>query len=342
MLHYEGEVKAFLNAKKRIEILGESQGVPMKVGAFLYYFPKAISDENVALQIVNQRKYKLPIIHAQTPIYGENCLAYDSDDIRFGRKGLLEKTIEQCATLRDVSGQTESFDVNAHPGILVDDSPENLTIPCVYPIAEFLEKRDKLFKKSTERFTQLTEFARRYGLGTVLENSIPAFYARQFNDVAPKVHFLPFVDFPSIMQISGDNLTFDSAHWGSTRLAPEILERNQLINEREIVFKMHGISSWEEYLALHPDFPEYLEHTRALHLSNVDGIGVGLDYSSELARKWGKSGNNEGYIPISDFRKMINYTRERDVPVIIEVEYDVKNIPVNQFKEADDFLKHVL
>ena len=226
MLHKEQEeILPFLKAKDRIEALGESQGIPIKVSAFLYYFPKALSEGNRSLQIKNQRTYKLPIIHAQTPNYGENCLAYDSDEKRFEKEGLLETTITHCAVLRDISGQVESFDIDTHPGTVIDNHPLNLTIPCVYPLEEFLEKREVLLQKSTERFAQLSELAGRYGLGMALENSISVFFAQQFNDLFPRIHFMPFVDFPSIMQISGGNLTFDSAHWGSTRLVQEVLER---------------------------------------------------------------------------------------------------------------------
>ena len=41
MLHREDEIESFKRARDRLEILGESCGVPLEVNAFLLYLPKS-------------------------------------------------------------------------------------------------------------------------------------------------------------------------------------------------------------------------------------------------------------------------------------------------------------
>ena len=49
-----------------------------------------------------------------------------------------------------------------------------------------------------------------------------------------------------------------------------------------------------------------------------------------------------GEIKKSTLRKIIKYSIDNCIPVMIEVDYDIKRIPENNFKEADELLKYAL
>src|SRR3989344_2690522 len=119
MLHNESEVQAFLKARDRIERLTETYGIPSQVSAFLYYFPKAISDENVALQIANQRKYHLPIIHAQSTFQAPHNLFYSRhQDASLNRRpDFMERVIEQTHRLKQLDPSGLPVDVDLNVGL---------------------------------------------------------------------------------------------------------------------------------------------------------------------------------------------------------------------------------
>jgi hypothetical protein len=79
----------------------------------------------------------------------------------------------------------------------------------------------------------------------------------------------------------------------------------------------------------------------AIHLSNFEGIGVHLA-TRELRAKWGKDGTNEGTLSPAEMKSYLDWARKQQIPVVLEVDFDIGNIGENKFIEADDFLRHIL
>ncbi len=348
MLHSEPEIKAFLNAKKRIEKYGENIEQPIEVGAFLYYTPRALSEENRSKQIINQERYQLPIVHAQAPIQLENCLAYTSEDEeKFKRKSLLETTIEQTYEVRKHDPQKSNpVHVDMHLGIIVvrEGLQEHAHLPCIYSLDEFLDKKDELLTKCIMRYDQLKALAQKRGLGTVIENSITAAFSPDHTlSKTPRMLYFPFNDLNSLNTISKGSITFDTGHWAATRSARYQLENNHAYDDREFLFRMEDITSWKEYLTRNPSCQEYLNFfTKVFHVSNVTGLGVHLEKHPELQKQWGDAGTTDGLISRNEFQSITEYARANGRPLILEVEYDLKNIPQNEFKEADPLITDML
>ena len=338
MLHDEKEIVAFLEAKERIEAYGDTLGMPFNVGAFLYFTEKALSFEKRADQSVNQKHYKLPLVHAQTPIQLANSLAYDkTEHRRHGRIGWLETCLRHCAELRrdDSNRYKTHMDVDTHVGAIVLDEPTNM--PCVYSMPEYLARKDAIKASIGERFDQLHIFAEQLRLGFVVENSITACVSpTPASKGKPVMHYFPFNNFADLQTITNGNMTFDVGHWAASKSAATQLRDRP---ERHRVFEMEGIESWEQYLESHGAYNTYLYAAKVIHLSNVTGLGVHLQ--PDLESLWGKDGTVEGLIPRADLVRTVTAARERNVPVIMEMDYDIMRIPQNKYLEADKMLQYI-
>jgi hypothetical protein len=347
MLHSEPEVQAFLRAKDRIEAYGDMIGQTMQVGAFLFFLPFALKDENREKQITNQSRYQIPILHAQASFQLKHNLVYSKDqDLSLnGGKDLLEIAIDQTAELKKHDPSKFPVDVDFNVGAyLCRQIPEQKPVPFIYSLDEFLSQKEELFQRSVSRFSELRQLAEQNGLGVGLENAITNVFVPHphLKGEPPRMYTHPFNDIYSMRRISGESIILDMAHWAAGRSAPELFEKNGAHEERELLFKMEGISSWDEYRERNPDLDSYIPHSMVFHISNSTGLGVYLDKYPDLQEKWGDVGTIEGLVPRSDFHKIAQSAREDNKPVIIEVEYDVKNIPQNNYKEADPMLSYML
>lgn len=343
MLHSEPEVQAFLRAKDRIEAYGDVIGQPLDVGAFLFFIPPALKDENMAKQLENQSKYRLPIVHAQSTFQSKHCLSFSAEqDSESQGIDLMDVVVKQVAALRTYDPLRLPVDVSVNVGLYLSRRKIEPKSPVIYTPEEFPAYREKLFRKSVARFSQLEELARSYDLGVAVENGVTAIFAHhvKLTDKIPSMFVHPFNDLASLVAISNGKLVLDLAHLAGTRCASEFFEKNRVYEDREVLFKMEGITSWDEYLERNPGFESYLPYSRVLHMSNATGLGVYLE--GEFLEKWGNVGTIEGIVPREDFHKIVSHAKENNKPVIIEVEYDVKNIPQNNYKEADALLEYIL
>jgi tetratricopeptide (TPR) repeat protein len=347
MLHDKREISAFLTAKKRLEKWGADRDLPIQAGIFLYYFPKALSTENKEAQLVNQKRYRLPLINAQTPIHGINSLSYVYSD-----RGQLEETIEHCARLKEHDNGKINIDftIDTHPGTLILPGLEE-ELPGVYSLEEFLQKRGELYERTKNRFEKLNEYARRFGFSMVLETICPVNFQAKAEGPGknprdnPGLYYYGFSNLENLVDISKGNMTMDIAHWGYTQALKGIVQANGEEGNRikDIVFQIEEVKSWSEYYQKHPQHPgDYFKYSKVFHLSNSKGIGVNLGRWPQEAEKWGDSGRYEGTVTREQFLEAINYARENRIPVILEPDYDIKRIPENQFKEADEFLEYIL
>ena len=86
------------------------------------------------------------------------------------------------------------------------------------------------------------------------------------------------------------------------------------------------------------------DNVRALHLSNTQGIGVGLKSAWDI-KHWGDDATNEGTLSRRDLRSFFSYAQENDIPAVLEMSYgtngDPKNIPETKYVEADSFIRYV-
>jgi hypothetical protein len=328
-LHEEGEIQAFLEAKPRIERLTAAYGLPSDVGVFAYYTPRLIGPTQREQQLKNQERHKLPIFHAQTPIFGTSSLAYDGE-------GLLETTIDHVAQLCAMSN-SKNCSVDTHIGVVVNE--HHTPLPEVYTPSEALTQRDAIFARAQQRFAQLTARAAQYGMSMLLENQITAQFAPGNGNATPQLHYLPFNDLASIERIAGTAITCDVAHWAATRHAQAQFEHNGI--EPATLFAISGVANWDEYHAANGTLYDLLARSQAIHLSNTAGIGVHLERTPELAKQWGDWGTNSGLLSAQELRESLVYGALNDVPVMIEVDYDIKRIAENKFTEADAFLTHL-
>ena len=336
MLHKEEEIISFLKAKKRIEAWGKEKGWDFTVGVFLYYIANGLSPKNRELQLENQKKYHLPLVHAQAPVLLENSLSYT------GKDSLLEIAIEQCAKLRKEDPLKMPLDIDVHVGVVVFDEEQIPKKPCIYTIDEFLEQKNTLLSQSATRFNQLRKKAAAHNLGLLVENARAVIFGMSHVTQKPRMHFVPFNKLNTLLSISSEGLVLDIAHWAGGRFAPLQFKKNNSESEQEQLFAIEGITSWEEYLENNPDYEQYLAHTKVLHMSNATGIGVSLKEYPELEKKWGSTGTIQGLLKKKDLKSILEYASKKNIPIAIEVDYDIKNIPKNNFSEADDFLKYIL
>lgn len=352
MLQYESEIKAFLQAKERIGTqLSAELGMPLETYAFLVFLNRSsLKEENRLKQLQNQKIYRLPIIHAETPIQHKESVGIPTvEAIKIGSR--LETTIEQVGRLKSYDSSGVITTVDTHTGIIVTpDTDVPLPHPGIYSVSDFVASKGRILEQTIQRWIDIEQKAKLEGVDMVLENALSAAFSGDLSQhvgdpqKTPRLFYLPFCNLPDHLWIAGGKkkTTFDCAHWAAARHLPQQFMDNQ-VNPASL-FAMEGISDWDKYYEINPDYSAYLKAASVLHFSNCNGIGfTALEKYPDLARKWSPSrGNaNEGLIARADLRAMIEYAHQNDMPVIIEVNYDIKNIPENKFVEADNFLRYV-
>ena len=343
MLHKKGEIEAFLSAKERIEAKYSSPRSKVEVGAFSYMLPFTLKEENKISQIENQKSYRLPLYHVQSPILNEHALTHDSgEEARFGVKSRLEEALEHSAKLIDLS-RAAPFNLvfDTHAGVFVyPHLDEEHPVPGVYSVPGFVKNRKRLFDQAAERFSKLKETGDSYGIEVVLENEpiVSVEPSRILSESgAPRIGFKPFADPEDLNTISSIH-TFDSSHYAVARSVPSRFEINNL--SPESLFKVFNINSWEEYRNRICVAEDYQNGLRAIHLSNTEGVGIHLTDEEEIS-KWGRDGTVEGELSQEELKSAVNLAASRGIPAVLEVDYNLKKIPDNKFIEADAFLDYV-
>jgi len=337
----EGEVKAFLAAQERIQKLTDGLGTPSEVSAFAFYTPFLMKEERRGQQLANQKKYKLPIIHMQTPVQMENSLVCDAEmQERFGKQSLLETTITHVARLREhCPGVPCSADT--HVGVFViEGGAGNSGLSSIYSPEEFSLNKTKLLETARQRFASLEKLAAGYNMPMLLETVPPVVMIPDYRGGDPVLQYLPFSGILDTKRIGNGSVTLDVAHWAGARGTQKQFQDNNV--DPSLLFSVTGVNSWEEYLMAMGSFEEYLTSSRALHLSNTNGIGVKLNKYPELAKRWGDWGTDDGLLSKDELQRCVANAREHSLPVMIEVDYDIKRIAENKYAEADSFLRYVL
>ncbi|HLA23015.1 MAG TPA: hypothetical protein VJZ93_00585 [Candidatus Nanoarchaeia archaeon] len=352
MLHFDKEIEAFLEAKDRIEILSDSYGVPTEVGAFLPFLPgHSIKSENFEKQLENERKYGIPIRLVETCIQRNNSLAYVPSDPTYNseKPSDLGRTIDHVARLRDLDpNPRENLVVAPHVGVIVphDLKEGDFSIPGFYSVPDFVKMRDKIIDTAESRFAGLQELGIQKGLTLAIENAYLAVVqdssfwqtGNRTEDMDKyKMHYEVLNDLPNLSKISRGNLVLDLAHLVAMEEIPNAFSRNNFSPDN--LFATMGISSWDEYEKRVGMQEEYMAQARAVHISQVEGIGVRLPANSEPAQHWGGGKTLQGLIPKERFVDVLKESQRRNLPVSLELDYSFKPFT---YKEADDLLEPIL
>lgn len=346
MLHFEKEIETFLEAKKRLEAIGDRTGVPLEVGAFLPFMPNhSRKPESFDKQLENQKKYHLPIRLVETGVYHKNALSYAEDNptYDFTKPSDLERTIMHVAKLRDLDLTAYGKLVVApHMGILVIDSIKegDFSNPSIFSFRDFMCNKEFLYQKSKAEFTRLSNIASALRLKLAIEPAHLACVENVFHYQDKKgshemVHQV-FNDLTSLLDISRGHLVLDANHLAVNRNVPARFKMNGY--DPAALFATMGISSWDEYIKRVGEVKDYLPHAHGVHISSVDGIGVRLKPGTENGRLWG-DGTGPDTTRTADYNLMLRTAQERGLPVAIEQEYELKPLT---YREADLFLEPVL
>ena len=82
-----------------------------------------------------------------------------------------------------------------------------------------------------------------------------------------------------------------------------------------------------------------MAQARAVHISQVEGIGVRLPANSEYAQRWGGGKTLQGLIPKERFVGVLKESQKRNIPVSLEPDYSFRPFT---YKEADALLEPIL
>ncbi|GEM_PF-2839283 len=359
MIQDDKEVAAFLQAKERIERLGDKYSFPVEVGIFLNFLPGFTRKPGAfEQQLANQERYRLPIRLVETGIQRNNSLSYVPGDPTYkpGVASDLERTIEQAARLRDLDPKPlDNLVIAPHVGVMVNARiPRgNFNEPAFYSVQDFVERRDFLYQNIKQRFEELDKLAKSHGLKLGLENAYLgvvedfSFWQRreEGKDLKGKAHdvgYQAFNDFPSLNDISGGNLVFDVNHYSAMVNLPRQFEANHDILSPEALFATMGISSWGGYFDRVGSVEDYVSRSHALHISQVNGIAVRIkkgELDVEGRDAYSRWCPEKNLISNSVYLAYLVRARERSWPVSVEEDYGLK--PLN-FEEADRFLEPIL
>ena len=347
MLHDETEVNAFKEAKPRIEQYLGAKDIPTEVGVFVYLAPFAITSEARRAQIETQKTEKVPIYHVQTPIIGVHSLDFYGQDPRnaIANGCQLEAAIEHAGNL--LLHSPAAFDVDVHTGVFVyPDVKGNQPIgPGTYTLEAFAERREEILKNTRAGFQRLERLAIDREMRLLLENEpIASYEAGAIEGYrSPRLIYKPFGTHQILDSISA-NRTFDTAHFASTKNVPGVFQKNDV--DPASLFNMLAMDNdqqdmWSRYNASFCTANDYFgKAPGAIHLSNFEGIGVHLA-GRELREKWGKDGTNEGTLTPAEMKSYLGFAIKRQIPVVLEVDFDIGKIGEKKFIEADNFLRHV-
>lgn len=348
MLHSNTEPIIFLNAKNRLEKLGEKYGIPLEVKAFLPFMPNSSRKlENFKKQIIHQKKYSLPIGLVETGIWDNNSLAYNQKDPSYNSSlsSDLEDTLEQIAKLRDLDpNPKKDLVVAPHVGVLVVPIKKgDFSRPCFYSPEDFLELKSQLYRASKDRFLQLQDISKKLGLRLAIENGYPlSFTNNSYWDNRQRdstgIGYQVFNDFRSLVDISRGNLVLDLSHLVAARDLP-----NQFARQKELkpdtLFLTTGVSSWNDFLKYMGKVKDYLQYARAIHISQVEGVGIRLLKDSPEAMIWGGGGTLPPLISPKQHASILKEAIKRKLAVNIEEDFAFNPLTYN---EADRFLEPIL
>ena len=359
MMSSASEIAALKAAKERIEAATANTDMPVQVGAFLYLTDREAKPENLAKALENQSVARLPIAHAQAPIYQRNSLAFAGEEAaRFGGQSQLDSLIDHAAKMRDLSGQpnftSSPLVVETHPGVVVfGHRNEPNPNPATYSKDYFLENRDAIFETMRLRFSELSTKAYDRGMVFNVENGCVTTVEPDRWDVPenkPQFHYLPGNDIRSLERITGvtpqtrgrsGNLTFDIAHLASAQNIGNQMRENGADSEAATFLALYDCKNWAEYDAKLGDVREYFDEARVIHFSNTTGIGMKLHKTPEVEAKWGKDGGFSGLLSNQQLRETLSYAHGRGLPVMFELAYDFKTIPTKQFRDVDECLEFI-
>lgn len=346
MIHFEKEIETFLEARRRIEKLGDDCGVPIEVGAFVPFMPHhARTPENFAKQLANQEKHRLPIRLVETGIYDTNALSYvpGNPTYNFDKPSDLARTIDQSARLRDLDPTApQQLVVAPHVGIFVLESvgEGDFSHPSIYSVSDFVKLRDTLYSQTKGNFAQLRGRAADLGLKLAIESSHLACFENvrfwQKQESAPEMGYQVFNDFEGLVGLSDGDIVLDANHLAVNRNVPGRFKSNNY--DPRNLFATMDASSWAEYDARVGSINDYLSSTRALHISPTDGIGVRLKPGTEEGKRWG-DGTGPDTTNSEAYNLLLRTARERELPVAIEGDYNLNPLT---YSEADEFLEPVL
>jgi len=354
MLNSAPEVETFLSAKERIEALGTKYSVPVEVGAFLPFMPGfARKPDAYEAQLANQAKYRLPIRLVETGIQRQNSLAYaEGVDPTYNPEVTsdLNDVVDQVARLRDLDpNPLENLVVAPHIGILaVNLDQGDYSIPGFLSVKDFADRREKLLVQATNRFGELRKRGESLGLDVCLENAYLASFqnssywqtqSRPTEESSFDIVYETLNDLPSLLQISQGNIVFDLAHLAAMQNIPAQFAENKDVMLHDDLFSTMNISSWEEYNIRVGHLDHYLVSAQAVHISQVEGIGVRLPQGSEAARRWGGGGERLTLISPETFNRVVTFARDHNLPIGLEPDYSFDPLT---FKEADRLLEPIL
>lgn len=174
-----------------------------------------------------------------------------------------------------------------------------------------------------------------------IENSITPTLEPHKNDPkkTPALHYFPSTDIKSLNNIT-NNFVFYIAHYKSSQNALIALDRNG--ENSDLLKEIYDVKTAKEYIKKLGSVDDYLKRSKAIHMSNTEGIGVHLETHPELDILWGRDGTNAGLAEKEELKKILNYALNKNISISIETAYDLKNIPKNKFSEADSFIEYVL
>lgn len=345
MLQYEKEIQAFQEAKPRIENLLETKGYKAEVGAFLYMNRNCMKPESKKAQIKNQSKYKLPLFHAQLPIGYDYSLVPNisgQKPFSYATKRNLNSATRFATTLLSHSSSDFTPSLDVHTGVFAfPESNDHNFHAGAFSIEGYISYQTLIENAAIYRFKELQKLSKKEGIELLLENeplsNVEDSLAHK--NEGPQLIFKPFGNPEIITKISGRYTTFDANHFAATLNVPERFKLNNI--DSTSFFNIFGISSWRDYTQKFCNVNSYLnESTKAIHLSNTQGIGVRLE--GEDKTKWGADGTSEGTLTKGQLRSFFNFGAKHNIPIALEVDYDIKNIPKNKFSEADSFLNYIL
>jgi hypothetical protein len=305
------------------------------------------SQDRRRAQIETQKREKFHIYHVQTPIIGVHSLDFYGQHPRNAISSgcLLETAIEHSADLLPLS--PAAFDVDVHTGVFVyPDVEGNRALgPATYTLGAFAERRAHILENTRAGFQRLERLAMDRGMRLLLENEpLVSYEAGAIEGFrSPRLIYKPFGT-PQILQSISQNRTFDTAHFASTKNVQHVFEKNNV--DPASLFNMLALANgkqdgWSSYNASFCSANDYSgKAPEAIHLSNFEGIGVHLA-SQELRAKWGKDGTNEGTLTPAEMRFYLDFAQRQQIPVVLEVDFDIAKIGENKFIEADNFLRHV-
>ena len=355
MLHDEVEIAAFKEAQDRIRRLGDQYSVETKVGAFLPYMPGfSRKPRNLALAVENQAIHQLPLAAAEPPIYGQHSLFYGPGALTYdeSKPSGLVGIIDQVGKVLEVTKNAPSNLILApHLGPMVTPLIQrgDFSKPGVFSPEDFDFYRDRIWRATTERFSDLKQYAKAKGVNLGVEYA-PLVTHEIHPDVNKDVTGQYIIPLNTWFELNNPlfkgSIVFDVAHWAASHKLREFYESDRVPKEerdklKNDLFRTLAVNDWDEYQEGVGGSPSYIDSMGAAHISQADGIGFRPELGSLEQIKWNPRGTE--LVPRTLFYQLFDNSRETGIPLAVEEDY-VKfdaagnRLPID-YKEADAFLE---